>query len=738
MADWQKFTLQIPGKDYLEKVRAVLETLLTYLEVLKAILETIKAFLIDFGNPIRALVEALIKLIQQLFESLKQTGLYGYFDVPMPDFDPNFNRNAGGSTAFVNRFKSSLFDNKDPNRPQPVPLFNQAGFIILMVDASSVIRLIRLITILLRFFGKEFTSPRFNAPTNARVLAVGDKGDPILAVAKIFSSDITAVAVEWALPTTQATQDPGFSDVVTSVAAEFVPPKFLIEKSEIDPSKEITLDDMLSQPDSAGIVTYQRDTGFERKGKRIQRKERLRDSHGEIVQKFQKYYVVGPTDTPETFWTGQLGKFRWIDGEVEKDKTYYYRVRAFVGTINVNTTTHRANFKPPQFYPNNPATFFWPYLNNNEPTMGKPTGVYTIRLPKLPPNFDVIENLKRLFQTAFSLDFHRPANVSLDQNENTLRPKFDDSGNPVSPTTAEDVGRGSLVNYAGILAAFDSLPLVGIVSSPTSLKDQYKPDAVTGTLPSMPWQKTSVRYRAAGMANLVASAMLEAGSFAIEGFRTMMQDPLPKGPPATGYVFTGKTTLEGCLFALTDVTPGDPTASSAKWNIDNQQALTYGSAYSDTVFRQNVLAAVEFLKSFTMGGIPPDWQAIVLLRDIVPWAGQILYAILAAIQALLDAFSGVMQEIKDFIDLLIRKIDALERFIKFIIQLMEYVLSLDVSCYALNISGITKGIPELMEAIDNAGGDKPPLDPGGYSAGVVLAYVAPNIDGYVKAFNLIF
>jgi hypothetical protein len=134
-----------------------------------------------------------------------------------------------------------------------------------------------------------------------------------------------------------------------------------------------------------------------------------------------------------------------------------------------------------------------------------------------------------------------------------------------------------------------------------------------------------------------------------------------------------------------------------------------------------------------MGGIPPDWQAIVLLRDIVPWAGQILYAILAAIQALLDAFSGVMQEIKDFIDLLIRKIDALERFIKFIIQLMEYVLSLDVSCYALNISGITKGIPELMEAIDNAGGDKPPLDPGGYSAGVVLAYVAPNIDGYVKA-----
>jgi len=136
--------------------------------------------------------------------------------------------------------------------------------------------------------------------------------------------------------------------------------------------------------------------------------------------------------------------------------------------------------------------------------------------------------------------------------------------------------------------------------------------------------------------------------------------------------------------------------------------------------------------------VPPDWQAMVILRDIVPWAGQILYTILAAIQALLDAFNGVMQEIRDFIDLLIRKINALERFIQFIIQLMEYVLTLDVSCYMLNIDKITKGIPELIEAVDGAGGDKPPLNPGGYSAGVVLAYVAPNVDLYEKAFSLIF
>ena len=603
MSDWQKFTLQVPGKDYLEKVRSVLETLMTFLEVLKAILETIKAFLIDFGNPIRALVEALIKLILQLFESLKQTGIYGYFDVPMPDFDPNFNRNAGGSAAFVNRFKASLYDTKDPNRPQPVPLFNQAGFIILMVDASSIIRMIRLITVLLRFFGKEFTSPRYAAPSNARVLPVGDKGDPILAVAKIFSSNITAVAVEWSLPTAQVSPDPGFSDVVTTMAAEFIPPKFLIEKSEVDPSKELDIETAASDIRSAGTLTYQRETGFERKGKRVIRKEKVRDDHGEIVQKFQKYYVVGPTDSPSTFWTGQLGKFRWIDSDVEKDKTYYYRVRAFTGSLFYDAAQHVVYFPAIlNFTPSNPSGFKWPAdAGGSEPTMGKPTGIFTIRLPTLPANFDVLENLKRLFQVAFSLDFHLAPNVVNDNAGEQIQPKFDDSGNPIPPTAVTDVGRGSLVNYAGVLAAFDALPLVGIVSSPASLKAQYVPDPVTGALPQMPWQKFTVRFNSARMANMVASAMLQAGSFAIEGFRTVMQDPLPKGPVSTGGAFITQTTLEGLVFALTEVVPEDPAHPSLNLTISRIQAETYGSAYSDVKFRQNVLMAIDFIKTFTLG-----------------------------------------------------------------------------------------------------------------------------------------
>ena len=56
--EWQTFEIKIPGKDLMASVRGALETLLVYLEVVKAVLETIKVFVVDFGNPIKALVEA--------------------------------------------------------------------------------------------------------------------------------------------------------------------------------------------------------------------------------------------------------------------------------------------------------------------------------------------------------------------------------------------------------------------------------------------------------------------------------------------------------------------------------------------------------------------------------------------------------------------------------------------------------------------------------------------------------
>ena len=211
MSDWKALQIKIPGKDLLEQVRSILETLLIFLEILKAILETISLFLIDFGNPLRALIEALLNLILQLFEALKRTGLFGYFDVPNPLKDPGFDRFKGGYKGFTQRFKASLFDSKDPFRPQPAPGINRSGFVIIVADAEAVFGMLRLIKILLRFFGKDLLSPLYAAPANVKVFPAGQKPgalggtsvDPILQVASVFGAVLKGLAIEWSLATNQ-------------------------------------------------------------------------------------------------------------------------------------------------------------------------------------------------------------------------------------------------------------------------------------------------------------------------------------------------------------------------------------------------------------------------------------------------------------------------------------------------------------------------------------------------------
>jgi len=414
VADWSSFVIQVPGKDILEPVRGVLETLLVFLEILKAILETIKVFLIDFGNPIRALVEMLIKLIEELFNSLKLSGFFMYIDAPNPVEDPNFDMMKGGFDAFTTRFKASLFDTKDFNRPQPRGS-NMGGFVILMVDASTPFTLLQFLLKLLAFFGKKFDAPRYLAPNNFKVIPVGADGDPILAAAKVFTSGpIEAIQLQWTLPSTQESSDPGFSDALQKVWTELVPPKFLIERcTEINPASRKMDNADLNSADSVGIVEYDRETQFLQKGQKVKKKEPLLDDAGEPFIKFQKYMLVGaPTEI-----LGALGKFRYIDTDVEVDKDYYYRVRAFAGDLDINESAGTINF------PTKAKTDFganqsmgllkWPSTSGDDVSMGRPTGIVKTRIPPDVGDFDVVEVLKATFKTMRGFGDHLQFSVFL-------------------------------------------------------------------------------------------------------------------------------------------------------------------------------------------------------------------------------------------------------------------------------------------------------------------------------------
>lgn len=748
-AEWKSLQITVPIKPLLEPVVGILETLMIYLEVLKAILETIKAFLVDFGNPLKALILALIQLIQQLFKAIQQTGLYTYYDIPDPreiDYKPNYDRFSNVAQPFTYRLSGSWYDSQDMNRPQPVKLFNQGMYLLFVVDASSIVKMARLIKMLLRFFGKEFLQARYLAPRNVKALPIGSNKDPILAVAKLFGADSKGIAVEWSLPTTQRNPDPGIADTVGELADEFIPPNFLIEKSSKQPNKEMdtsidlsenltdevnsgVLAAVFEEQDSAGLLTYLRPTGIEipqSGGTQTTIKTRLFDNNGEPVQKFEKYVVVGAGNILDVLQMS-LGKFRWIDNDVQQDVTYYYRVRAFSGDLDyVKDPAGYAVIKPQFSTVMDLATMQWSAPDGkDDPTMGRASPIVQARLPKLPAKFDVIDNLYRLFLVAFSLDFAEQVSIVRNSTGEVTRPKFDSDGVPVpgTGTVPSDIGKGSLSGLGSVINGGYSASTVVQLLQPglTAAFESFR----------MPWQVTLLKYQAQRLAYTAASALLAAGSGAIDKFKDLMQgDPMPWGP-LEGIEGTLKdvTTLEIMCLRLT-VDPADGVVPQATKD-------TYKKAYNNVSVRGNVQEGIIFIKPFFMGGAPPDWSSIRLF-DMLPWVPTILYKLLDTINALLDAYKGVIDEIKDFIDLIIRKINALEKFIQFLINLIESIMNLSVSCYFLNSGVLTGGIDEWDATLWNAGGDAPPYVFGGYSAGIALAAVAPDVSAITSAFSILF
>lgn len=718
--NWRALSVQVPGTDLLEKARGALEALMVYLEVTKAILESVKVFLVDFGNPIKPLVEALLRLILDLFESLKRSGMYAWFDVPNPLVDPNFNRFVGGFQAFVQRFKQGLVDPRDPNRPQPVAGATKSGFTLIVADAEEPLALMRYMETLMRFFGKEFTAPRYQAPGNFKVLPMGREGDPILAVSKIFQFQPQSIAIEWSLPQVTSPGDPGFSDLIQATSMTFVPPRFLIEKSEVNPAVGEVALDQLGDPSAAGpvMMTQQTRTLVQKTQQLVPHSVRLYDEYGDPFLKFQTYIVVDATRSTGTFLLGQLGTFRYIDSDVQQNKTYYYRVRAYSGSLDVSGTSVRFKAPSANVVDQNVA-IQWPGIDGSKPVMGKASPVARIMIPTYPEKFDVIETLRRVFQTAFALNFHLP----------TPGPdKFGQDGLLMDPA---DIGKGSLTTLAGPLSAFHAVPVIGYgLSRLTDVTAKFQRDPATNLLPEQPWNDTRVVRNSARLANIVAGAMLGANSAG--AFKALMENPFPKEAPEV--VNLAASSLSEMVYQITAVQDPEEAGQEAVQDA----GLLYSDVFDDPNVRLNLLAAVDFCKAFTLEGGAADWIQVSLLRDIVPWSGQLIYELLEKMQALVDAYAGVMSELRAFIDLLVTKIDTLERLLQYLVSILDFVAGLSLGFYILNVPETDGGVSEWMSLIDNAGGTPPPSGPGGYTGGAALAYVATDVTPYATALKLMF
>jgi hypothetical protein len=763
---WQALQVKIPGKDLLKQVREILETLVIYLEVAKAILNVIKTLLQDIANPIRALVEALIALILSLLEALRRSGFYMWYNFPDLREDPSLKRHAGGYPAFAQRFKGSLLDALDINRPRPIPGFNKGGYLLIVADVQTPARLLRLIQVLIKFFAAGFTTPQYPAPANPKVVLLGDKGDPILAVPAIFEIELKGLAVEWSLGSSTGTPDGGFAGLVNNLANEFIPPKWLIERSSVYPSDRTTSLDGVGQLYIERPDPNLRDP---RTGKTVIKASRVFDEYGQPVTLLENAEVISATQATATYILGILGTYRYLDFNVVKDRTYWYRIRAFSGDLDWDPETFKVNFTQANIKedPNRTGVYYleWPSKNpNDRVVMGQPSPLLSGKVPTL-PKFDVLENLRRIFLLAFSLNFQLPLPLKqatkVDPGTGKLVPVVDSAGYPVyvslfdangnpKPGSGVQIGQGSLSNESGILGALLASPRVTLttVAAADLTTSDLKPDR------DFPWCAASVRLQAARLANNYASLMLEAGGPFIEQFRVFMQGPLPAGKTTDEDLNSGQSviksanTLEKLVFALTyiETLPGIPEVQQTTairneftWITNLPTVRTYGTAFDDPVVRKNVLAAVTFVQALGYQGQPPDWGRASLLQDIVPWSGQIIYKLLAKIQALLDAFNGIIADIVKFIDLIIRKIDALEKFIEFLISILNFIEQLSAGFYLLFATGLTNGVADWFAAIDNSVGDKPKSTAdGGYTGGMCLAYLAPDVTPIETALKLIF
>ncbi len=728
-ANWESFALQIPGQDLLEPVRAILEVLLIFLEILKTLLDVIKILLILFANAVIALVEALIALILALFEALKRTGIYVWWDIPNLIIDPNLNRHFGGYTAFLQRFKGSCLDVRDPNRPQPIAGATNSGFLLLVVDEQLPTQLIKLIMILMYFFGQEFKAPHYKAPANVKVLPVGSSGDPLLSVVDVFEQQPTSLVIEWSLPGKQVSGDAGQRPVFQDYAQEFVPPNFLIEKSTVNPNQAIDVS-QLSNPLAAGLVTMSIPTNFElngQPGQTTMKTIKVGDFWNDPFIKFQSYIPINPSTNFGTFLAGQLGTFRYIDNNVKAGQTYWYRVRATSGDVQVNSGsegqdgTITFSTSPTT----NPITGrqFIPYPGGQPTAMvGRASPIHSATVPLFATApFDVIANLIALFEVAFSLNFHLPFPTGA---------TFDQNGLPTGNTTPEQIGVGSLMTLAGSLTSFQAVPILGSAAGLGAVTPL--PNPATGDFPSLPWQTYPVSSNSTRLAIIVAGALLNTNNApALQKYMTV---GFPKSPTPgfTPFSSTGMpvTNLSSFVLALTSPTPNTAALLAAQ--------TSYGNVFGDPGTRLNILAAINYVKTFTLGGVPPDWKAILLLRDIIPWAGQLIYELIAKIQALLAAFQGLMQEIIAFINLIERKIQTLEQFIEYLISILDFLLSLEIGLFVLFLPETSGDITSWFAAIDGAGGSPPTSGPSGYTAGVSLAYIAPDVTAFVTALSLIF
>ena len=180
-----------------EKTDAVFEVVNLVFDLVNSALDFIASLLIDFTNPLKPIIEAIIAFLDSFISDLRNFGWYLTYD--KKQFKNPAEKLLGGYPAFESRIIEKLLKIKDPTRPNFSPeskVFAMTFFA--GADASSLGAIISAIKKLLKLFlTLKGPSDKAEAPIN---LQVGYYNDVVgsIEIPNVYKPD--GVRVKWNLP----------------------------------------------------------------------------------------------------------------------------------------------------------------------------------------------------------------------------------------------------------------------------------------------------------------------------------------------------------------------------------------------------------------------------------------------------------------------------------------------------------------------------------------------------------
>jgi len=734
VASWSTLSLKF---DPLAPLKPPLQAVLVLLEVVEAILEAllaiIKAFLLDFGNPLKALIALLLAAIRAIINQLKATGfsiLIVHPDFSRQDFAQILASASGSYPKFESKVVSKFYDSSDVFRPQ-YPPGSAVAMLVFYIGTDSPGDLITQLFALLRLINTPAVLSALPAPVSVKVNPVRKSGSPVANFAGLFDSKETLndqLVVEWQMPTNPGGSGAfGFVNAMVSFYNSFRFPNFIVERSET-PQGELVKSEVNTPV--AGKQIKQITTKY--KLASPETKVSVKEPNGTIYRNFKKKIKVSGADLAEGAF---IGTYRYIDKDgLEPGKPYFYRVRAYFGdaTEYLGCVSEDDIIGNSNVVPKNNGQPIIKYGSNGV-VMGPVSEVKRGFVPNLPHgsfDFNPYEAVNDAVKAGLLLNFDLPAPP-------------DDSGGDTG--IEQRTGWGTLVAAGGQMG-----PIKSAFKTSDKLVDNFLFKSTSRRLSNSSLTSLLSQKR---LLKMLAQQWNDGVEATIDKILGPRGSPEPKAGAAKTLGLPADRTGASVTWTLLGIVGGITPESESKIqsylleekDYQNGQASLKGpyplGPFTDPKGKEVGVSAEErrklgeFLRSalISLSGETSylAWYSVTV-GDLFPAFIPFIYDIEQFILALLKALQTALQAIEDIILTIIRKIQALEQIVESIISLIDLLnINVRVSVFAtVSTNGSADSLAQALQDPE----DKPATSPFGLHSGLVMTFGGPG-EGFIAAFK---